>query len=277
MNLRPLGSSGVDVPAVGFGTWLFDGVGTVIQHAIDAGAWLIDTAEWYRNEDMVGAAIRGRRNEVFLATKINPWNLRGPDVIAACDRSLRALGVDTIDLYQIHAPNPQIPASETMEAMDRLVAAGKVRFVGVSNFDPTELAEADAALGSGRIVSDQIKLSLLDHDLGDSVIPYCAEHGISVIAYSTLEKGAFDQRVPERPGLGETVDRIRSEVGCTTAQLMLDWALHHPRVLTIPMTTRAERIAENVTAGDIRLTGEQHSTLTEAAGPAVSPSYWWRS
>jgi diketogulonate reductase-like aldo/keto reductase len=216
MQLRQLGSTSTNVPAVGLGTWRFAGdLTSVVDSALAEGAWLIDTAEWYENEELVGRAIGDRRDQVFIATKVNPWHLRVNDLIAAAERSLRRFGFETIGLYQIHAPDALAPIDESMEPMDRLVRDGKVRHVGVSNFSVNELAEAERALGAGRIVSNQIKLSLLDHMPGDSVLPYCLEHHISVISYSTLEKGGFDERAKQRPGLADAMDRVREEVGCT--------------------------------------------------------------
>ena len=125
MDTKPLGKSGVALPEVGFGTWEFSGDASVIHRAIDLGSFLIDTAESYETEGRVGRAIAGRRDEVFLATKVSPWNFRHEDVLTACDRSLAALGVETIDLYQLHAPSGDVPIEETMGAMADLVAAAR--------------------------------------------------------------------------------------------------------------------------------------------------------
>lgn len=275
METKPLGHAGVRVSAVGLGTWRDRASVPVIQRALDVGATLIDTAESYGNEDDVGRAIRGRREEAFVATKVSARNHRRADLLAAAERSLRALDIETIDLYQLHAPSSTVPFEETFAAMDELVRAGKVRHLGVSNFDARELAEAERILGEGRIVENQIKYSLFDHEFADTVIPFCVERGIAVMAYSTLEQGLLAERLRERPALGPVLDGVCAETGCTRAQVLLNWALCCEPVVVIPATSRPERVNENAGAAGWRLSPEQYGALTEAAGPGRS-TYWWR-
>ena len=275
MDKKPLGRSGVDLPEVGFGTWEFRGDAVVIHRALDLGAFLIDTAESYGTEGRVGSAIAARRGEVFLATKVSPWHFRHADVLTACDRSLTALGVETIDLYQLHAPSHDIPIEETMGAMADLVASGKVRHVGVSNFSVAEMEAAQAALGTVPIVENQIKYSLFDHDFADTVIPYCEEHGMTVLAYSSLEQGAFQSRLQRNPELVEVMGGVCAETGRTAPQVLLNWTLRSPVVITIPKTNTLARVDENCGAAGWRLTDAQWQALTDAAGPSRS-SFWWR-
>ena len=275
MDTKPLGKSGVELPEVGFGTWEFSGDAAVIHRATELGSFLIDTAESYETEGRVGRAIAGRRDEVFLATKVSPWHFRYEDVLTACDRSLKALGVETIDLYQLHAPSADVPIEETMGAMADLVAAGKVRHVGVSNFSVREMEAAEAALGADLIVENQIKYSLFDHQFADSVIPYCEERGIMVLAYSSLEQGTFEREMRGNARLVEVMASVCAETGKTAAQVLLNWTLRSPVVITIPKTNTLSRVDENCAAAGWRLTDAQWQALTDAAGSTRS-SYWWR-
>ncbi len=275
MDTKPLGKSGVALPEVGFGTWEFSGDASVIHRAIELGSFLIDTAESYDTEGRVGRAIAGRRDEVFLATKVSPWHFRHADVLEACDRSLRTLDIETIDLYQLHAPSADVPIEETMGAMADLIAAGKVRHVGVSNFSVREMEAAEAALGQDLVVENQIKYSLFDHEFADTVIPYCEERSIMVLAYSSLESGAFEREMRDNAQLVETMASVCEETERTAAQVLLNWTLRSPVVITIPKTNTLARVDENCAAAGWRLTDAQWQALTDAAGTTRS-SYWWR-
>jgi len=136
------------------------------------------------------------------------------------------------------------------------------------------LREAEAALGAGRVVTNQIKFSLLDHDFADEVIPYCRDNGVTVMAYSSLEQGAFEERIKERPELVTTLDAMAGELGKTRAQVLLNWVLHEPNVITIPMTNRPERVDENCAASGWRLTDAQHAALADAAGAGRTRRWW---
>ena len=195
-------------------------------------------------------------------------------MLAAAEASLLRLGVDTIDLYQLHWPNYSVPIEETMRAVDKLVTDGKVRFVGVSNFSAELLQQAERALGSGSVVSNQIKFSLFDHEFADEVLPYCRDHGVTVLAYSSLEQGAFQARIKERPQLRKTLDEIAGETGKTHAQIVLNWVLCEPVAVTIPMTNQLARVDENCGASGWRLSDAQYEALTEAAGSAKTRRWW---
>jgi diketogulonate reductase-like aldo/keto reductase len=275
MQTRELGKSGVRVSEVGFGAWHFEGDAAVMQRALDLGSTLIDTAESYQTEIQVAIALQGRRNEAFIATKVSPENFRYADVMKAADQSLRNLRIDTIDLYQLHAPNGSIPIDETMRAMDDLVRAGKVRFVGVSNFSAQELATAEVALGKGRIVENQIKYSIFDHQFADTVIPYCQEHGIAILAYSPLESAQYRAELDRNPLLQELLRTMSQESGKTPVQILLSWGLHQPNVITIPATNNVAHLEENCGASGWRLSEEQYTALNASVN--TRPSwYWWR-
>lgn len=157
MEYRELAATGVKVPEIGFGTWQYRGGSEPLRKAVELGASLIDTAEMYGTEEAVGAAIKGIRQKVFIATKVSGNHLRYDEVLRAADGSLKRLGIDTIDLYQIHWPDPAVPIAETMGAMEQLADAGKVRFIGVSNFYLKNLREAEACMTKHRIVANQVK------------------------------------------------------------------------------------------------------------------------
>ena len=191
MNYKRLRSSRVMVPEIGLGTWRYTGAPEPLRRGVELGANLIDPAEIYRTEAAVGEAIAGIRDKVIVATKVLGSNLRYDEVLKAADRSLRLLGVDKIDLYQIHWPNPRVPVEETMRAIDWLVSHGLVEHVGVSNFSVDEMQAAQAATPNVPIVSNQILYNLRRRSAERDVIPYCRRNDITVIAYSPLHEGAL--------------------------------------------------------------------------------------
>ncbi len=201
MRLRELANSGIRLPEIGFGTWNYRGGVDPLRAAIECGARLIDTAESYGTEEIVGEAIKGRRHQVFLATKVLPRNFRRRDLIAAAERSLRRLGTDHIDLYQLHWPNLAIPVEEPMRGMEELVDAGKVRFIGVSNFSVRDLVSAQAALSTQRIAANQVRYSLIERTIEGGLLQYCQKNGITVIAYSPLATGLGNIRVADPEGV----------------------------------------------------------------------------
>src|SRR6266540_2264734 len=146
IELKQLGNTGVMVSEIGLGTWKYRGGVEPLRRGIELGAYLIDTAEIYRTENVVGQAIQGMRERVFIATKVSGEHLRADAVLRAADASLRLLGTEVIDLYQIHWPNGRVPIQETMQAMETLVDRGQVRYIGVSNFSLRELRAAQVAL-----------------------------------------------------------------------------------------------------------------------------------
>lgn len=275
MQTRALGSSGVLVSEVGFGTWNFRGDKAVMRQALDLGSTLIDTAESYDTEVQVGKSLQGRRNEAIIATKVSAWNFRHADVLKSADQSLQNLGVDVIDLYQLHAPSSTIPIEETMGAMDDLIRAGKVRFVGVSNFAVEELEAAEAALTEGSIVENQVKYSIFDHAFADTVIPYCQQHNISVLAYSPLEGAQYRAELNRNPQLGILLESMSQETGKTPVQILLRWGLQQPNVITIPATNSVAHLEENCGTSGWQLSDDQYAALN-AAVATKSPMYWWR-
>ena len=269
MNLQELGSSGVQVPDVGLGTWAYTGGSAPLRRGVELGAFLIDTAEAYHTEDAVGAAIEGIRGDVFVATKVSPSHFRHRDVHRAADESLRLLKCDVIDLYQLHWPNGRIPIAETMGAMEELVDAGKVRYIGVSNFSVREMEDAQAALSNSRIVSNQVEYSLTDRSIEREVLPYCQANGITVIAYSPLARGLGNF------GKGSAaLAEVAARNSRTVAQVALNWCLSHDRVMVIPKSNSEARVEENCGASGWRLSDEDIAAL-EAAFPSKGERRRW--
>ena len=209
------------------------------------GACLIDTAEAYGTEATVGDAIKGIRDQVIVATKASASNFRKDDLIRSADQSLRRLGINHIDLYQLHWANPHIPIEETMDAMESLVDEGKVRFVGVSNFSVVQLKQAQSALSKGRIASNQVKYSLVVRDIEASLLPYCQENQITVIAYSPLAEGI--NNIFRKDGAG-VVKRVAAETGKTAAQVALNWCIHKKAVIAIPKANSVAHVEEDCAA-----------------------------
>ena len=250
MSLKELANTGVRLPEIGFGTWNYSGGVEPLQAAIAYGSCLIDTAEAYGTEEIVGKAIKGQRNRVFLATKVLPRNFKRRDLVAAAERSLRRLGTDHIDLYQLHWPNLTIPIEETMRGMEELVDAGKVRFIGVSNFSVRDLMNAQAALRKQRIVSNQVRYSLVERTIEGGLLQYCQKNGITVIAYSPLAMGLENIRAADPEGVLRKV----AEASCKSeAQVTLNWCIRNENVIAIPKASSVEHVVENIGASGWKL------------------------
>ena len=261
MLFKELGTTGLKIPEVGLGMWNYHAGPEPLQSGLDAGALFIDTAESYGNESVAAEAMTGRRAQVFLATKVSSTNFRRPDVLRAADNSLRQLRTDYIDLYQLHSPNDQVPIEETMGAMEELVDAGKVRFIGVSNFSVEQLQHAQQAMRKHRIVSNQVRFSLVDRTIMDALLPYCQAHGVTTIAYSPLARG-FQHILDCDPQ--DVLSSIAKASGRTPVQVALNWCLCQDRVVVIPKGNSVNHVMENCGASGWRLTSEQCRQLDEA-------------
>jgi diketogulonate reductase-like aldo/keto reductase len=253
MLSKELGKTGVRVPEIGFGTWNYKGGVEPLRAAIECGARLIDTAEAYDTEEIVGDAIRGRRHQVFLATKVLPRNFKRRDLIAAAERSLRRLGTDHIDLYQLHWPNLTIPIEEPMSGMERLVDAGKVRFIGVSNFSVADLIRAQVALGTRRIVSNQVRYSLIERTIEGGLLQYCQKNGITVIAYSPFSTSLANIKAADPDGL---LPKVAEAASRSEAQVALNWCINKEMVIAIPKASTVEHVVENTGASGWKLQSE---------------------
>jgi diketogulonate reductase-like aldo/keto reductase len=253
------------VPEIGLGIWKYTGGVEPLRQGIDLGAFLIDTAEMYRNEDVAGRAVKGRRERVFLATKVSGSHLRYDEVLRAAEQSLRRLDVAFIDLYQVHWPSSSVPIKETMAAMESLVTSGLVKYVGVSNFSTRELQAAQAAMPNTPIVSNQVLYNLRCRDIERDLLPYCQENRVTVIAYTPLADGSLATAPRIRRGEPmHVLQQVADQVGKTLAQVALNWCTSRPIVIAIPKSNSVARTVENCGASGWRLSPDQVATLDRA-------------
>jgi diketogulonate reductase-like aldo/keto reductase len=263
--LQPLGNTGVQVSEVGLGTWKYRGGVEPLRRGIALGATLIDTAEMYRTENVVGQAIQGMREQIFLATKVSGDHLRYDAVLHAAEQSLKLLGTEVIDLYQIHWPNNRVPIQETMRAMETLVERGQVRYIGVSNFSVRELRAAQAVMSKYPIVSNQVLYNLNAREIERDLLPYCQEQHITILAYTPLDDGRLAATSRFRRDRGTRVlEQVAAEVQKTMAQVALNWCLSRPYVIVIPKSDSVERTVENCHASGWRLSPTHVQQLDEA-------------
>lgn len=223
-----------------------------LEYGIDLGMTLIDTAEVYaegHSEVLVGRASKEKREQVFIATKFSPENNGYNNVLSSAEGSLRRLQTSYIDLYQVHWPNPSIPVGETMEALQKLIDQGKVRFVGLSNFSAREMEEAQSFLGSTRIVSNQVEYNLFDRSIERSILPHCVEQEVSIIAYSPLDQGHqlnSENKASLMSSLARKYQRSKS-------QIILNWLATNQRVIVIPKAVKRDHIEQNASATDFEM------------------------
>ncbi|MGV3721814.1 MAG: aldo/keto reductase [Actinomycetota bacterium] len=267
MEQRAFGSSGRKVSVVGQGTWYLDGgsrAGAVaaLRLGLDLGMTHIDTAEMYGSgaaEEVVGEAISGRRDEVFLVSKVLPHNASQQGTVEACERSLAHLRTDRLDCYLLHWPGPY-PLEDTFAAFEQLVTAGKILSWGVSNFDVEDMDDALKA-GGGRLACNQVLYHLEERAIEHAVIPYCEEQNTAVVGYSPFGHGSFpDGRSAE----GRVLQEIADAHGATPCQVALRFLLRHPSMFVIPKAARPEHVKENAGAGDLRLTDEELARIDAA-------------
>ena len=303
---------GARVSVIGLGCWQFGSsdwgygddyarheAGAIVGRALDLGINLVDTAEAYaygRSERIVGEAIRGRRDDVFLATKLFPLLPLAPVVRHRARASARRLGVDVIDLYQVHWPNPVVPNGPTMEGMQAVLDEGIVRHAGVSNFSRARWEDAERRLGQP-VISNQVQYSLVQRKPERELIPYARRARRVVIAYSPLAQGLLSGRYDgtNRPRgwvrrgnvlfLPENIARARDlldalrEVAkrhdATPAQVALAWVIRRPNVVAIPGASSVAQLQSNVAAADLELTDDDDARLTGASdrfAPRKGPS-----
>lgn len=260
--------SGDDVPVFGQGTWFMGERGSDIQrevqtlrHGIERGLSLIDTAEMYADggaERVVGAAIRGCRDDVFLVSKVLPGNASAQGTIAACEGSLKRLGTEYIDLYLLHWRG-HIPLEETVNALEDLVEQGKIGQWGVSNFDVDDLEELMTIVDNERIATNQVLYNLSRRGIEYDLLPWCRSNSMPVMAYSPIEQA----RLLEHPALVEVAKRHHA----TPAQIALAWVLRDHNIITIPKASSVEHMIENIGSLSIHLEHEDYVTLDAAFPP----------
>jgi len=318
MHDRRLGHSSLTVTGIGLGCMSMSGIYgkcddaeavAVIRHAIDRGINFLDSSDmygWGHNEEQIGQAIRGRRERVVLTTKFgqvrnpaggpNLMNSRPEYVLQACNRSLKRLGADVIDLYYQHRVDPSVPIEETVGAMSRLIEQGKVRFLGLCEAAPATIRRAHAI---HPISAVQTEYSLLYRTQAEETLPVCRELGITFVAYSPLGRSFLTGQVQSLSDLPEgdrrrehprfqgenffhnlelahRIEQIAKEKGCTPAQLVLAWLLAQgPDIIPIPGTKHKERVDENLGALDVQLDASDVQRISDAipAGAAAGSRY----
>jgi diketogulonate reductase-like aldo/keto reductase len=268
MEHRRFGAARRDVSVIGQGTWYIDRAHrasaiAALHRGIDLGMTHIDTAEYYGEaENIVGEAIAGRRDEVFLVSKVMPQNASRTGTIAACERSLRRLRTDRLDCYLLHWRG-SYPLAETFAAFAALKSSGKILSWGVSNFDGADLEDAVAAGGEGEIACDQVLYHLQERTIEHAVTPWCAEHNVAVVGYSPFGHDDFPE--PQSTG-GRVLEEIAAAHGATARQVALAFLVRSAPLFTIPKASDPAHAAENAGAGKLRLS-EPEIARIDAAFP----------
>ena len=255
---KELSTTGVAVPEIALGTWQYRGGVDPLRAGIEMGANFIDTAESYGTEEVVGQAVKGLRDKVFISTKALPRHFRRADIVRAAEQSLRRLNIDYIDLYQLHWPNYSVPIDETLEALEQLIDIGKIRFIGVSNFSALEVAKAQRYLSSSQVVSNQVRYSLVDRTIEDGLLRYCESRHITILAFSPLDSGLQNLRKYDKQ---DVLGQISGETGKTPAQVALNWCVCQRSVIAIFTADSVAHVQENCGASGWRLAPEHLEAL----------------
>jgi diketogulonate reductase-like aldo/keto reductase len=275
MRYRRLGTTARDVAVIGQGTWYIEHADrraaiAALRRGLDLGMNHIDTAEMYGDgtaEQIVGEAIAGRRDEVFLVSKVLPHNASRTGTIAACERSLRRLRTDRLDCYLLHWRGPH-PLAETIAAFDELQRTGRIVSWGVSNFDAGDLqeaqTEAETVAGLGRMACDQVLYHLGERDIEHAVIAWCESHRAAVTAYSPFGHDSFPG--PRSAG-GRVLAEIARAQGATPRQVALAFLIRRPHVFAIPKAASVAHVEENAGAGDLQLTSAEIARIEGAFPP----------
>ncbi|HTZ78741.1 MAG TPA: aldo/keto reductase [Stellaceae bacterium] len=257
--------SGAPMPVLGLGTWRMGEAGSsgadvvkALRLGIDLGMTLIDTAEMYGEggaEELVGKAIAGRRSEVFLVSKVYPHNASRKGVVAACERSLRRLKTDHLDIYLLHWIG-NAPFEETLAGFQDLQRAGKIRNHGVSNFDTADMEAWVKLQGGASVATNQVLYNLARRGIEWDLLPWCRKRGIPVMAYSPIDQGGL---------LGKRIlKRVATHRGVTAAQVALAWLLHQEGVVAIPKAAHLDHVRDNRAALDLELTPEELREIDRA-------------
>jgi diketogulonate reductase-like aldo/keto reductase len=274
---KPFGPTGRELPAIGQGTWDVPEHGAgradvirTIRRGIELGMTHVDTAEMYgagEVETIVGEAIAGTpRERLFIASKVLPSNASYKRTIAACERSLKWLRLDYLDLYMLHWPSG-VPLEETMRAMRDLVEQGKTRFIGVSNFDVEDMLDAKRVLGDVPLAANQVLYHLNERGIEHDLIPRAAEAGIAIVGYTPFGRGRFPRKAAAADGV---LGRIARKHGATPRQVILAFLTRAANVFTIPKASTPAHVEENAGAGGVRLDREDLARIDEAF-PAGEP------
>ena len=275
MEHIPFGPTLRPVAEIGYGTWDIENADraqaiAALRRGLDLGMNHIDTAEMYgagAAEEVIAEVIAGRRDEVFLVSKVVPENASTAGTAKACDRSLRRLKTDRLDCYLLHWRG-QYPLEDTVAAFEKLQHAGKILSWGVSNFDVSDLEETAKIAGKNRLVCNQVLYHLQERAIEHAVIPWCEKHGVAVVAYSPFGHDRFPS--PRSSG-GRTLQEIAKAHDATPRQVALRFLLRRSLVFAIPKASSVEHAAENAGAGDLRLTDAELDRIDKAFPRSARP------
>jgi diketogulonate reductase-like aldo/keto reductase len=254
---KTFGASGVQVPALGQGTWQMENDNAraaidALRAGIELGLTHIDTAELYGSgrveEDIVSHVIKGRRDRVYLVSKVMPSHANESGTRKACEQSLARLGTDHLDCYLLHWPGRH-PLEETIAAFEKLRADGKIRAWGVSNFDVPELERAVAIAGPGKIACNQVLYHLKQRDVENAVVPFCKQHDIAVVGYTPFGRAGF----PPTGAGGKALAQIALRYGATPRQVALAFLMREPNLFAIPKASDIAHTRENAGAAQLTL------------------------
>jgi diketogulonate reductase-like aldo/keto reductase len=273
MKQKAFGTGNPSTSVIGQGTWYLDRGDrqraiAALQRGLDLGMSHIDTAEMYGEAELVIAdAIAGRRDEVFLVSKVLPSNASRRGTITACERSLKRLNTDRLDCYLLHWPGSS-PLEDTVAAFEELKRAGKIRSWGVSNFDVDDLDELHEVAGEGNIACNQVLYHLKERAIEHAVLPWCERHGVAVVAYSPF--GHDDFPAGSSAG-GKLLQRVADAHGATPRQVALAFLTRSSALLAIPKASSAEHAAENAAAGALELTKDEIAALDQTFPRGARP------
>ncbi|MGA7938032.1 MAG: aldo/keto reductase [Kovacikia sp.] len=265
--------SGQTIPVLGMGTWQMGEKARnrqseidALRHGLNLGLSLIDTAEMYGEggaEEVIAQAIEGHcRSEIFLVSKVYPHNASKQGAIAACERSLKRLNTDYLDLYLLHWRG-SVPLTETLDAFQTLHQAGKIRSYGVSNFDVRDMEEVTHLQTGTSIVTNQVLYNLMRRGIELNLLPWCRQQGIPIMAYSPIEQGRL---LPN-----QTLKTIAQDRGATVAQVAIAWLLHQDQVIVIPKSSQMKHVEQNCAALDLKLSAAELASLNTAFPPPTKP------
>jgi diketogulonate reductase-like aldo/keto reductase len=266
MKRHQFGSNGPDVSVIGQGTWYIDHgdratAVAALRRGIDLGMTHIDTAEMYGDAELVVAdAIAGRRDDIFLVSKVLPSNASRRGTITACERSLRRLKTDRLDCYLLHWRG-SVPLAETVAAFDELMGAGKIRSWGVSNFDTDDLQEMLGVAGQGSMACNQVLYHLQERAIEHAVLPWCEQHGVAVVAYSPFGHNDFPS---PRSKPGQLLQSIAQAHRASPRQVALSFLTRRSSLLAIPKASMPEHAADNAAAGKLTLGDDEMSAIDRA-------------
>ena len=257
---------GLRMPAFGLGTWRMGEARArradevkAIQLAIDLGARMIDTAEMYGDaESVVGEAIRGRQDGLFIVSKVLPQNASRRGTVEAAERSLAKLGIACMDLYLLHWEGSH-PLEGTLEAFEALKAAGKIRHYGVSNFDTSAMAAMERLKLGPKVAVNQVMYSLARRGIERSLLPWCREHGVAIMAYSPLDQGSLKSTA--------ALKAVAARHGVTPECVAVAWTMRDPLLVSIPKAVKADHLKANITAATLLLTSDDLAELERAYPP----------